>query len=75
MPNNDDFIFDMLDQAEKDSTDISEIDSSNIVFERDEQGNLVGYDKDTGKKVGRIYEHGNDKKNVAKTFDEIMRKE
>lgn len=75
MPNNDDFIFDMLDQAQKDSTDISEVDSSNIVFERDEQGNLVGYDKNTGEKIGYIHEHGNKGKNVSKTFSEILRRE
>lgn len=70
-----DFIFDMLNEAKKNSTDIdSNNNSSNVVFERDKRGNLIGYDKDTGEKVGEIYEHGSDS-NVAKSFSEIIRKE
>lgn len=70
-----DFIFDMLNEAKKNSTDINNNeDSSNIVFERDKRGNLIGYDKETGKKVGEVYEHGSDS-NVAKSFSEIIRRE
>lgn len=70
-----DFIFNMINEAKKNSTDIdSNEDSSNIVFERDKRGNLIGYDKDTGKKVGEVYEHGSND-SVAKSFSEIIRKE
>lgn len=75
MPNNDDFILDILNEAENNSTDISDVDSSNIELKRDEKGNLVSYDKKTGEKIGRIYEHGNDKGNIAKSFNEIIERE
>lgn len=31
-----------------------------ITFERDENGVLWSYDAKTGKKIGRIFEHGDD---------------
>ena len=37
----------------------SEDDGDELTFERDEDGILWSYDK-TGKKVGRIYEHGDE---------------
>lgn len=37
----------------------SEDDGDGLTFERDEDGVLWSYDN-TGKKVGRIYEHGDD---------------
>lgn len=66
-----DFIHEMLEQAEKESTNIDDVDSSNFEFVRDEKGVLWSVDKRTGKKVGRIYEHGNNDKNVSKTFNAI----
>ena len=74
---NENVILDMLTQSQKNST---KIDNNNIddklTFKRDENGNLSSYDKETGKKVGRIYEHGNEApNNVAKTFSEIIRRE
>lgn len=66
----------MLSENEKNSTPVNTEGSNNLVFKRDENGNLWSYNKETGKKVGRIYEHGNDiKNNVAKTFSEIIRRE
>lgn len=70
-----DFILDVLNETVNESTDLSNVDSSNVELKRDEKGNLVSYDKNTGKIVDRICEHGIDEKGVAKTFDEIMRKE
>lgn len=73
MGTDNDFILDMLREAEKNSTDISGNSApDNLVFKRDEQGNLWSYNKETGEKVGRIYEHGNNKGNVAKTFGDLI---
>ena len=67
----DNFIFDMLAGAEKNSTKIDKNEvSDNIVFERDKHGNLCSYNKDTGEKIGQIYEHGNS--TVAKTFNDLL---
>lgn len=66
-----DVILNMLNQNQMNSSILGNSDSSNLIFERDEQGNLCSYDKKTGKKVGRIHEHG-DMPNVAKTFNEIL---
>lgn len=67
----DNVILDMLLGAEKNSTkiDTNEV-SDNIVFERDKHGNLCSYNKDTGEKIGQIYEHGNN--TVAKTFHDLL---
>lgn len=65
-----DVIFNMLKEAQNNSTNLDDVDSSNIILKRDEKGNLCSYDKTTGKKVGYIDEHGND--NVSKTFGEVM---
>lgn len=74
MENNDDFILDMLDAADRDSTDISGAgDPEKLELKRDEKGILWSYNKETGEKVGRIYEHGNDGHNVSKTFNDICK--
>lgn len=70
---NENVILNMLSESKKNSTDIDTEVPSNIEFKRDENGNLITYDKETGEKVGSIYEHGNSK--IAKTFSEIIRKE
>ena len=71
-----DFLLNMLSENEKNSTPVNTEDSNDLVFERDEQGTLWSYNKKTGEKVGRIFEHGNNaKNNVAKTFSEIIRRE
>lgn len=67
-----DFIHEMLEQAEKTSTNIDDVDTSNIEFVQDEKGVLWSVDKRTGKKVGRIYEHGVDKGNMAKSFNDFL---
>lgn len=36
--------------------------SPKLTFKRDENGILWSYDVNTGKKVGRIFEHGDDSK-------------
>lgn len=73
MENNDDFILDMLSAADNESTDISDVDDiENLIFKRDDKGQLWSYDKKTGEKVGRIYEHGQDSIN-AKTFNECLK--
>lgn len=74
MENNDDFILDMLNESEKNNTKFdSDVDPKDITFKRDEKGILWSYDMKTGKKIGRIYEHGDQDKSVAKTFDELNR--
>lgn len=65
-----DVIFNMLKEAQNNSTNLDNVDSSNLVLKRDEKGNLCSYDKTTGEKVGYIDEHGNS--NVSKTFGEMM---
>ena len=73
MPNNEDVILDMLMEIEKSNTEISKSESpNNLYFERDENGILWSYDKTTKQKVGRIYEHGNDKGSIAKTFGDLI---
>lgn len=71
--NMDDVILNMLKQNQLNSSNIDNESSSNLILERDEQGNLCSYDKTTGKRVGRIQEHG-DTNTVAKTFNEIIGK-
>ena len=44
------------------STDTVEKAEQKLTFKRDEEGILWSYDAETGKKVGRIYEHGDDNK-------------
>lgn len=68
-----DFIHEMLEQAEKESTNIDDVDSSDFEFVQDENGVLWSVDKRTGKKVGRIYEHGVDKGNIAKSFNDFLK--
>lgn len=64
-------ILDMLKMAEEESTPIANNEgSANLIFERDKHGNLWSYNKETGEKVGRVDEHGNN--NVAKTFSELI---
>ena len=71
-----DFLLNMLSENEKNSTKIDTKTSPKLVFKRDENGNLWSYNEETGEKVGRIFEHGNNaKNNVAKTFSEIIRME
>lgn len=43
------------------STQSVEKNSEQLAFKRDENGVLWRYNVSTGEKVGRIYEHGNDK--------------
>lgn len=70
----DDVILNLLKQNHLNSSNIDSNSSSNLILKRDEQGKLCSYDKTTGKKVGFIHEHG-DKQSVAKTFNEILRKD
>ena len=73
MANNEDVILNMLTEVQKSSTDISKSESpDNLYFKRDEDGVLWSYDKTTNEKVGRIYEHGNNKGSVAKTFGDLI---
>ena len=72
---NEDVILEMLLATEESSTKIDDSAPSNLTLKRDEKGILWSYDEETGEKVGRIYEHGNDVGNVAKTFNEIIEKE
>lgn len=44
------------------STESVEKAASGLTFKRDENGILWSYDVNTGEKVGRIYEHGDDSK-------------
>ena len=57
----DDFLEMIQKTAEFDrkvSTSVEKEDA--LTFKRDEDGVLWSYDVKTGKKVGRIYEHGDD---------------
>lgn len=65
-----DFLLDMLAQSKKNSTNLEDEAADNLIIERDKFGNLCSYDKTTGKKVGRVYEHGIE--NVAKTFNDLL---
>ena len=65
-----DFLLDMLIQSKENSTNIDNETSDNLIIKRDKLGNLCSYDIVTGKKIGRIYEHGND--NIAKTFNDLL---
>ena len=65
-----DFIMGMLADAEKNSTNIRNEESDNLVIKRDKYGNLHSYNKTTGARVGSISEHGNDK--IAKSFGDLM---
>ena len=67
-----DFIKNMLAEAEKNSTKLSNQTQEDIILERDEHGNLCSYDKN-GNKVGQVFEHGSSR--IAKTFSEILRKD
>lgn len=62
----------MLTMAEQESTPLKNGEGGNLVFERDKHGNLLSYDKETGKQVGKIYEHGNNK--IAKSFNDLLNK-
>lgn len=66
-----DFILEMLAQATKDSTKLDDDASDNLILKRDKHGNLCSYSKETGEKIGRIYEHGNDE--VAKSFNDVYK--
>ena len=48
-------------------------EKGNLKFERDEKGILWSVDPATGKRVGRISEHGDDKpaKNSVDTIEEV----
>lgn len=65
-----DFLLDMLAQSKKNSTNLENEAADNLIIKRDKFGNLCSYDKTTGRKVSRIYEHGID--NVAKTFNDLL---
>ena len=65
-----DFIMEMLAEADKNSTSLENENSDNLILQRDKFGNLCSYDKTTGKKVGNVHEHGNDK--IAKSFNDLM---
>lgn len=65
-----DFLLDMLVQSKNNSTNLESEVADNLILKRDELGRLCSYDKSTGKKIGRVHEHGND--NIAKTFNELL---
>lgn len=57
-----DIVASTLDSDERVNTQsVAKSDDSNLTFKRDENGILWSYDE-AGKKVGRIYEHGDDSK-------------
>ena len=57
----DDLFEAILKTAEFDREESTSVEKDNgLTFERDEDGVLWSYDKKTGAKVGRIYEHGDD---------------
>lgn len=45
---------------------VEKADESDLTFKRDENGVLWSYDVKTGKKVGRIFEHGDDDSKIEK---------
>lgn len=62
MPENDDSLLELIAKTvafdEKESADV--IDEPELTFKRDEDGILWSYEVQTGKKVGRVFEHGDD---------------
>ena len=57
----DDLFEAILKTAEFDREESTSVEKDNgLTFKRDEDGVLWSYDKKTGEKVGRIYEHGDD---------------
>lgn len=62
MPENDDSLLELIAKTvafdEEASADV--IDEPELTFKRDEDGILWSYEVQTGKKVGRVFEHGDD---------------